>query len=133
TYAIIPFGATASNYAIAFVNGTLRITPATLTITANDATRVYGAGNPAFGAGYSGFVNGDTSSVVSGLTLSPPPSPANAGTHAIVPSGATAANYAISYRNGTLTITPASLTIVPTGEQTYGGSPTVTYAYSGFV
>ncbi|HEX3883081.1 MAG TPA: MBG domain-containing protein [Stellaceae bacterium] len=133
TYAITPSGATASNYTITYVNGTLTVNPAPLLITANDASSVYGAAIPGFGASYSGFVNGDTSSVVSGLILSPPPSPANAGAYAIVPSGAAAANYAIGYRNGTLTITPASLTIVPDGTQTYGGTPAVTYAYSGLV
>jgi len=132
-YPIIPSGASAANYAITYSNGTLTVNPASLTITANNASTVYGSAIPAFTAGYSGFVNGDTPLAVSGLTFSPPPSSANAGAYAIVPSGAAAANYAISYRNGTLTITPASLTINPNGTQTYGGTPTVTYAYSGFV
>ncbi|HWD57327.1 MAG TPA: MBG domain-containing protein [Stellaceae bacterium] len=132
-YPIAGSGAVASNYTIAYVNGTLTVNPAPLLITANNASSVYGAAIPGFGASYSGFVNGDNSSVVSGLAFSPPPSPANAGAHAIVPSGATAANYAIGYRNGTLTITPASLTIGPDGTQTYGGTPTVTFVYSRFV
>ena len=37
------------------------MTPAALTITANNQTKVYGAALPTLTASYSGFVNGDTS------------------------------------------------------------------------
>ena len=48
------------NYTFSFVNGTLAVGTATLTITANNATMVYGlAALPAFSPSYSGFVNGD--------------------------------------------------------------------------
>ena len=36
------------------VSGLLTINPAALTITANNATRLYGAGNPAFAASFTG-------------------------------------------------------------------------------
>ncbi len=41
-----------------------------LTVTANNASRSYGAADPAFTASYGGFVNGETlgSSGVSGIT-----------------------------------------------------------------
>ena len=42
------------------MTGTLTVTPAALTVTADDQTRVYGAANPALTVSYSGFVNGDT-------------------------------------------------------------------------
>ena len=42
------------------------VNPATLTVTASNQSRLYGAVNPVFTAGYSGFVNGDTSSVLTG-------------------------------------------------------------------
>ena len=41
--------------------GTLTVTPAPLTITANNQTKAYGAAVPALTASYTGFVNGDTS------------------------------------------------------------------------
>jgi hypothetical protein len=41
--------------------GTLTVTPASLTITADSKTKVYGAALPTLTASYSGFVNGDTS------------------------------------------------------------------------
>ena len=40
--------------------GSLTVTPAALTITANNQTKVYGAALPTLTASYSGFVNGDT-------------------------------------------------------------------------
>ena len=48
------------------MNGTLTVRQATLTVSANNTNRIYGAANPVFTAGYSGFVNGDTTSVLSG-------------------------------------------------------------------
>ena len=48
-----------ANYAAATpVAHTVSITAATLTVTALDATMVYGVAPPAVTAGYSGFVNG---------------------------------------------------------------------------
>ena len=38
SYTIIPSGLTSDNYNISYVNGTLTINPAALTITANDAS-----------------------------------------------------------------------------------------------
>ena len=58
--AITASGAVDANYSITEVSGTLNVTPAALTITASNAAKVYGAALPAFTAGYSGFVNGDT-------------------------------------------------------------------------
>ena len=112
TYTITPFGATAANYLLAYVPGTLTINPAALTITANSASRLYGTGNPVFGASYAGFVNGDTSAVISGLTIASAATAAsNVGSYAITPFGAATANYTIGYVPGSLTINPAPLTV----------------------
>jgi len=112
SYAITPADATAANYDITFVSGTLTVTQAPLTISADDKSKVYGAANPALTASYSGFVNGDSSAVVSGLTLSTPATAASGvGGYAIAPADATAANYDITFVSGTLTVTQAPLTI----------------------
>src|SRR5262249_56678451 len=76
SYAITATGAhggtfNPANYAINYVNGTLTINPQTLTITANDVTQThnnvpYSGGN---GVTYSGFVNGQDSSVLSGTII----------------------------------------------------------------
>ncbi|MBK9990944.1 MAG: hypothetical protein IPP19_09480 [Verrucomicrobia bacterium] len=72
---------------------------AALKITANHASKIYGAANPTFTASYSGFVNADTASVVSGLQISSAATVTSAAgtTSPIIPSGATAANYTITY------------------------------------
>src|SRR5262249_56626529 len=50
----------AGNYDFAFVDSNLTITKATLTVTANDTSRVYGSPNPPFTARYTGFHHHDT-------------------------------------------------------------------------
>jgi filamentous hemagglutinin family protein len=138
SYGITASGAVDPNYTITYAPGVLSITPAPLLITAQNASRGYGSANPAFTAGYSGLVNGDASSVVTGLAFSTTATSAsNVGAYAIVPSGGSASNYTISYASGALSITPISLLIVPVGSSVYGTDPaksvTVTYNASGFV
>src|SRR5262249_1304055 len=75
-YGITASGAVDPNYTITYVNGTLTITPAALTITADNQSMVYGSALPALTASYSGFVNGDTAATLTTLpTLPPPPTP----------------------------------------------------------
>src|SRR5204863_7804694 len=49
----------ATNYTFSFVGGTLTVGPATLTVTADPKSKVYGAGNPSLTYTITGFVNGD--------------------------------------------------------------------------
>ena len=56
----------AQNYTFVFVNGSLMVCKATLTVTANNASMTYGGTLPRFTAGYSGFQNGDGQGVLSG-------------------------------------------------------------------
>jgi hypothetical protein len=115
-YTIIPSGQSSSNYAINYVNATLTINPQPLTITANNVTQTfdnvpYSGGN---GVTYTGFVNGQNSSILGGSIAFGGNSQgaANVGTYAIIPLGQTSSNYAITYVNGTLTITPPPITVV---------------------
>ena len=139
TYPITASGAVSSNsnYTISYVAGTLAVTKAAVTVTANDATRAYGAANPTLTVSYAGFVNGDTAA-----SLTTPPSVSTAatstsgvGTYAITPSGAVSANYTFTYVNGTLTVSAATLTITATDKtKVYGAvNPALTVSYSGFV
>jgi hypothetical protein len=127
----------AANYTFVFVDGTLTVTPAPLTITANDQTMTYGGALPTLTASYSGFVNGDTSASLTTAPTVTAPATNHVGTYtgAIVASGAADPNYTISYVAGTLTVTPAPLTITANNQtMTYGGTlPTLTASYSGFV
>src|SRR5205814_1109880 len=53
TYPITASGAASANYTFTYVAGVLTVTPASLTITANDKTRAYGAANPTLTISYS--------------------------------------------------------------------------------
>src|SRR5439155_20782263 len=92
-----------------FVNGTLTIAPAPLTIKADAKSRPAGQSNPPLTATYAGFVNGDTvASLDSPVVLSTTAnSTSPAGSYPITASGAADANYTITFVNGTLTVTPA--------------------------
>ena len=138
-YAITASGAVDADYTISYVAGTLTVTPAALTITADNQTKVYGAALPTLTATYTGFVNGDTAA-----SLTTPPTlttTATAASHvagspyAITASGAVDSDYTISYVAGTLTVTPAPLTITADNQtKIYGAAlPTLTASYSGFV
>jgi sugar lactone lactonase YvrE len=106
------------------------VNAAVLTVTGNNASRVYGAANPNFTASFSGFVNGDTSSVLSGapsLTTTATPTSAP-GSYTIISAAGTlaASNYTFSFANGTLTVTSATQTITftaPVSPVAYGVSP----------
>ena len=110
------------------------ITPAPLTVTANNATTTYGAGLPAFTGSVSGAVNGDTF-VESFSTLANASSPA--GVYAITPSvtGADLINYSVTDVPGVLTIDPAPLTITANDQTKVlnAPNPALTASYSGFV
>ncbi len=93
-------------------SGTLVIAKAPLTITADNKTRAYGAANPTLTASYSGFVHGETAAVVSGLVLSTTAGATSVpGAYDVLASGATAANYAITFKKGTLTVAKADQSI----------------------
>lgn len=117
--------------------GTLNITPAQLTIKANDAVRQYYSDDPNFTYTCSGFVNGDNASV---LTATPSLSTSatrtsNVGTYEIKVGDTSSPNYSISFVNGTLTITPRTL-IASVGnyERTYNEeNPAFEVKYNGFV
>jgi hypothetical protein len=104
---------TATNYALSFINGALTIGPTPLSITANDATRQYGATNPVFTVTMQGFVNGEDATALAGtLSLTSSTNAGSpAGTYAIVVSGLSSTNYSVSWTNGTLTVTQARLTV----------------------
>ena len=76
TYPIIPTltdngtGAL-SNYIVTANNGSLTVSPAPLTVTADNATRAYGAPNPAFTGTIVGIKNGDNITATYSTTATP--------------------------------------------------------------
>ena len=128
-----------ADYAISYVSGTLTITPVALLITANSQSKVYGAAIPTLTASYSGFVNGDTSASLTTqpmlTTTATASSHVSGNPYSITASGAVDSDYTISYVSGTLTVTPAPLTITAYNTaKAYGAAvPTLAVSYSGFV
>ena len=100
------------NYDIEFNDGTLSITPAPLTIKANDAERPYYSDDPLFSYECTGFANGENESVLTTKPqLSTTATPqSGVGTYDINVGETSSPNYNISYSKGTLTITPRLLT-----------------------
>ena len=84
------------------------MTPASLTVRADNKSKIYGAADPTLTYTVTGTLYyGDGPSVVSGVTLSTATgAAATVGTHVITVTGGTAANYTITDVNGTLTVTP---------------------------
>jgi hypothetical protein len=104
---------TSPNYIITYAKGALNVTPAPLTLAADNKAMTYGMAVPALTFSPSGFVNGDT---VASLSTQPSPNTAatsssSVGSYAITFGGAVDSNYTISYTSGTLNISPAQLTI----------------------
>lgn len=123
-------------YRFVLVNGTLTITPVPLTVTASNATRVYGAANPAFAATFTGLVNGDTGASVGGtLVFTTAAAASGVGSYAIVPSGIGTTSYTITYVNGSMTVTRAALTITADDKSRSlnTANPTLTASFAGFV
>lgn len=87
-------------------DGTLTVTPATVTVTAKSYTRNAGEENPEFEVRYRGWKNNEND----GVLISPvivtceATRQSPAGEYPIVPSGAVAQNYVFNYVNGKLTI-----------------------------
>jgi uncharacterized protein (TIGR03437 family) len=122
----------ASYSAAPAVQQTLTISKAVIIVTANSATIVTGAALPALTASLTGFVNGDTASVVSGApsltTTATQSSPAGAYPITATVGTLAAANYSFTFVTGTLTIkAPAStsqtITFGALPARTYGNAP----------
>jgi MBG domain-containing protein len=137
-YAIIPTvvdpNNQAGNYAITLVNGVLAVNPAPLSVTAADASRIYGDPNPVFTGTIVGIKNADNITATYSSATDPT---TTVGTYPIVPSlsdngtGALA-NYIVTSTNGTLTITPALLTITADSfTSPVGTIPTLTGTIAG--
>ena len=128
-------------------NVSVTISKKELTVTADNQTVTYGSEAPTtYTVTYSGFVNGETESVLDGelsfICSSYTTSSYAGSTHTIKPSGLTSSNYVITFADGTLTVNKADIipTVTLEGWTVGGtastpsvagnlGSGTVTYKY----
>ena len=124
----------APNYTISFTGATFTITKATLAITADDKTKIYGAADPELTYTVTGLKYEDTKLVLSGALARV--TGEQVGVYAINQGSLTSGNnYAISYTGANLTITKTGLTITANNNSiTYGEAPAGSgVTYSGFV
>ena len=105
----------------------LTITPATLTVTAQPASRVYGDANPVFTFAITGFLGADTVAVVAGAptcsSSSNVNSAAGSGTIICVKGTLAASNYTFAFVSAVLTITKAPLVAAGTNVTRPYGDP----------
>ncbi|MBK6936649.1 MAG: hypothetical protein IPH18_06990 [Chitinophagaceae bacterium] len=114
-------------YPAASATQTLTVDKAALTIRADNKIKFELTPNPALTATYTGFVLGEnTSAFLTQATLSTTAVLNSApGTYPITVSGATAANYTITFVNGTLTVQPKQnqvITFNTLAAKTYGNA-----------
>ena len=113
--AILPF---TPHYSLTWESGTLTVDKVPLVVTGHDENRAYGEANPAFTAGYDGFVNGDDEGDLGGTlecsTVADENSPV--GEYDIECSGLTSDNYAIVFEPGTLKVLSAPDASLPGGD-----------------
>lgn len=136
TYPIVISKGTVENPNTTYVNGTLTISKAPLTIKAGTYTRKQGEENPEFTLEYDGFKNDETEAVLTKMPVvtTTAEKESAVGDYEVTVSGAEALNYAIFYTNGTLNVTEADAVIVTAKSYTrvYGdANPTFEFTSSG--
>ena len=111
------------------VEKTFTIGKASLTVTAEDKSVVYGKDAPEFTAAYSGFVNGEDAAVLGGALAFEcsytKGSPVTEFGYAITAKGLTSGNYDITFVGGTLSVVRAEgqVTVAALDAKTYGDAP----------
>ncbi|WP_313271042.1 MBG domain-containing protein [Sphingobacterium sp.] len=133
TYAISDNDLSADNYTITYVGTDLTITKASITVTVDAKTKVYGTTDPSLTYKVTGMVNNDAATVVTGTLKRT--TGENIGTYAISNNDLSADNYTITYVGADLTITKANLTVTADAKtKVYGSSdPALTYKVTGMV
>ena len=109
SYTLELSGITATNYSLgAVTNGTLTITPYTLTVTANSLSKIVGTPDPILTYSYGALQNGDSAAIFTG-SLTRTPGDAIAGSPYAITQGTLSvnSNYIMSFIAGQLTLTAA--------------------------
>jgi hypothetical protein len=126
-----------SNYNITTNKGSLTVTPAPLTVQADNKSRTYRTANPPFTFTCTGFVNGETAAVLAGSPSLSTTADTNSpvGSYPIVVSQGTLSdpNYGFTFANGTLTVTATNAVLYSDDFEraTYPGDITPWVALQG--
>lgn len=114
---VVSDGNGGANYTVTYTSANVgTITPAPLTITADDLTKVYGDANPVATATYDGFITGeDENDLDTDVTLViVANSQTDVNDHTITAFGAADSNYSITHENGNISITKRPITVAVT-------------------
>lgn len=138
SYNITPYGArtvSANFYSISYVPGVLTINPADLYVRSNDVTRTYGVAAPSFlfgatvSSGLRFWDNFNTSDLTYSTTNT---DTTNVGVYPITVQTQVRGNYRVlndSARQGSLTVTPASLSVMADNALRAYGDPNPVFSY----
>lgn len=139
TYDLRVSGGRATNYTLSYQNGTLNITKAPLSAKVDDVTRMYGEKNPSsYSITYFGLKNDESRPawITKPHVIIEADQSSGVGEYALSTSECEALNYDLKeIASGTLTITPAPLTIQAhdATRKYYSDEPAFSYACYGFV
>ena len=127
SHEIAPGGLVSSNYAITFVSGTLTIHKRPVTVTAHDQGKVYGEADPVLTYSLT------TGELVGSDSLSGTPTRTageGVGEYAIkIGSVQISDNYAISFVQGTLTVTEREIALLADAKSKIYGDPDPVFTY----
>jgi gliding motility-associated-like protein len=132
-------GGVDENYNFSYNAADFTVTKATLSVTADAKTKVYGQANPALTFQYSGWLNGDDAEDLTTkphtLTSVSVTSPVNVYTGGITITGGVDENYNFSYNAADFTVTKATLSVTADAKtKVYGeANPSLTFQYSGWL
>ena len=128
-----------SNHGPSSATANLVVNRAPLSVTPANQTKTYGATFTAFAGTVTGIQNGDAITASYSSSGSVAAASVSGGAYAITatlndPEGKLG-NYLVTYNTGSMTVTPAPLTVIANHlSRTYGAAnPTLTVRYDGFV
>lgn len=135
TYASICNGAAHDNYSFSYIDGSVEIAAAVVTVMASSGSSTYGQTPPAITASYAGFQHGETAPAVAPSCSSAADATSPVGSYPTTCSGASDPSYSFVYVPGTLTVAPAPLNVIASSASFVAGQavPAITPTYSGLV
>ncbi len=112
---------------------TLTVTPTSLVVQGPAASKAYGAAVPPLVPSYVGLVLSDLGPATPATCSTTATASSSVGAYPVTCAGAGDPNYTISYSPGTLTVSPAALTVqAPSLSKTYGAPlPVLSPSYLG--
>ncbi len=127
-------GAAMGNYTLSYEKGAFEVKKATLTVTADNGSMIYGDAVPTIGYSVSGWRNGQDDALLTGVNVATNASSiSNVGsTYSTFAaggelSGAALGNYMLDYVDGSFAVTPRALTVTASdASKAYGDTASLT-------